>query len=137
MICTWTVSVLSGITNFAICGSDNMQCRSTFSTEAHSLILYIDSSISFGFTNFVEVMICIIFYTTLQNTIFVITSIILLKLMVFFKGCDLLKMVSYHKQVAVVAESIRCLDQQTEQYEVCFPEFNLKYICIYLYLCYN
>ena len=38
MICTWTSS---GLTNFAICGSDDMQCRNTFSTEAHSLILMI------------------------------------------------------------------------------------------------
>ena len=30
------------------------------------------------------------------------------------------------KEVAVVAESIRCLGQETEQYEVCSPEFNLK-----------
>ena len=49
-------SVSSGFTNFAICGSDDMQCRSTFSTEAHSIILlndlYVDSSISSGFTNF-------------------------------------------------------------------------------------
>ena len=28
--------------------------------------------------------------------------------------------------VAVVAESIRCLGQETEQYEVCSPEFNIK-----------
>ena len=39
MICTWTVSVSSGFTNFAICGSDDMQYRSTFSTEEHSVIL--------------------------------------------------------------------------------------------------
>ena len=56
MICTWTVSVSPGFTNFAICGSDDMQYRSTFSTEAHSVILqndlYMDSSVSFGFTNF-------------------------------------------------------------------------------------
>ena len=56
MICTWTVSVSSGFTNFAICGSDDMQCRGTFSTEAHSVILlndlYMDSSVSSGFTNF-------------------------------------------------------------------------------------
>ena len=31
-----------------------------------------------------------------------------------------------------MAETIRCLGQETEQYEVCFPEFNLKYICIRL-----
>ena len=31
---------------------------------------------------------------------------------------------------AVVAESIHCLGQETEQYEVCSPEFNLKYIFI-------
>ena len=36
-------------------------------------------------------------------------------------------MASYH---AVVAESIRCLGQETEPYEVCSREFNLKYICI-------
>ena len=30
-----------------------------------------------------------------------------------------------------MAESIRCLGQETEQYEACSPEFNLKYICIY------
>ena len=56
MICTLTVSVSSGFTNFAVCGSDDMQCRSTFSTEAHSVMLlndlYIDSSVSFGITNF-------------------------------------------------------------------------------------
>ena len=38
------------------CGSDDMQYRSTFSTEAHSVILlndlYMDSSVSSGFTNF-------------------------------------------------------------------------------------
>ena len=49
-------SVLSGFTNFAICGSDDMQYRSTFSTEAHSVILlndlHMDSSVSSGFTNF-------------------------------------------------------------------------------------
>ena len=39
-------------------------------------------------------------------------------------------MAYYHKSVAVVAESIRCLRQETEQYEVYSPEFNLKYICI-------
>ena len=42
--------------SFAICGSDDMQCRSIFSTEAHSVILlndlYMDSSVSSGFTNF-------------------------------------------------------------------------------------
>ena len=56
MICTWTVSVSSGFTHFAICGSDDMQCRRTFSTEAHSVILlndlYMDSSVSSRFTNF-------------------------------------------------------------------------------------
>ena len=35
-------------------------------------------------------------------------------------------MASYSKKVAVVAESIRCLGQETEQYKVCCPEFNLK-----------
>ena len=36
-------------------------------------------------------------------------------------------MASHSKEVAVVvAESIRCLGQETEQYEVCSPEFNLK-----------
>ena len=49
MICTWTVSVSSGFTNFAICGSDDMQCRSTFT---YTNDLYMDSSVSFGFTNF-------------------------------------------------------------------------------------
>ena len=39
-------------------------------------------------------------------------------------------MASYSKKVAVVAESIRCLGQETEQYEVCSPEFNIKLICI-------
>ena len=29
-----------------------------------------------------------------------------------------------------MAESIRCLGQETEQYEICSPEFNLKYICV-------
>ena len=29
-----------------------------------------------------------------------------------------------------MAESVRCLGQETEQYEVFSPEFNLKYICI-------
>ena len=38
-------------------------------------------------------------------------------------GCGLLQMASHRKQVAVVAESIRCLGQQ---YKVCSPEFNLK-----------
>ena len=33
-------------------------------------------------------------------------------------------------RLLLVAESIRCLGQETEQYEVCSPEFNLKYICI-------
>ena len=35
-------------------------------------------------------------------------------------------MASYHKQVAVVAESIRCLGPETEQYDNCSPEVNLK-----------
>ena len=35
-------------------------------------------------------------------------------------------MASHSKEVAVVAESSRCLGQETEQYEVCSPEFNLK-----------
>ena len=43
-----------------------------------------------------------------------------------FYGCGLLQMASYRKYVAVVAESIHCLGQETEQYEVCSPEFNLK-----------
>ena len=51
MIFIWTVQY-----HFAICGSDDMQCRSTFSTEAHSVILlnnlYMDGSVSSGFTNF-------------------------------------------------------------------------------------
>ena len=29
-----------------------------------------------------------------------------------------------------MAENIRCLGQETEQDEVCSPEFNVKYICI-------
>ena len=63
MICTWTVSVPSGFTNFAICGSDDMQCRSTFSTEAHSLILMICTwtvqyHLGLQILIFVEVMIC-------------------------------------------------------------------------------
>ena len=33
---------------------------------------------------------------------------------------------SSHKEVAVVPESIRCLGQETEHYEVCSHEFNLK-----------
>ena len=33
-------------------------------------------------------------------------------------------MASFRKEVAVVAESIRCLGQETEQYEVCSPECN-------------
>ena len=37
-----------------------------------------------------------------------------------------LQMASHSKEVAIVAESIRCLGQETEQYEVCSPEFNLK-----------
>ena len=37
-----------------------------------------------------------------------------------------LQMASHSKEVALVAESIRCLGQETEQYEVCSPEFNLK-----------
>ena len=48
-----------------------------------------------------------------------------------------LKVVVYYKWrpiasrlLHVVAESIRCLSQETEQVEVCSPEFNLKYICI-------
>ena len=39
-----------------------------------------------------------------------------------------LQMASHSKEVAVVAESIRCLGQETEQYEVCSPELNL-YLC--------
>ena len=39
-----------------------------------------------------------------------------------FYGCGLLQMASYRK----VAESIHCLGQETEQYEVCSPEFNCK-----------
>ena len=35
-------------------------------------------------------------------------------------------MAFYHKYIAVVAESIHCLGQETEQYEVCSPEFNFK-----------
>ena len=35
------------------------------------------------------------------------------------------QMVSHSKEVAVVTESIHCLGQKTEQYEVCFPEFNV------------
>ena len=52
-----------------------------------------------------------------------------------FYGCGLLQMASHSKEVAVVAESIRCLGQEIEQYEVCSPEFNLK--SVNLYLCYN
>ena len=37
-----------------------------------------------------------------------------------------LQMASHSKEVAVVAESIHCLGQETEQYKVCCPEFNLK-----------
>ena len=62
-------SVSSGFTNFAICGSDDMQCRSTFSTKAHSLILMICTwtvqyHLGLQILLFVEVMICIILYTT-------------------------------------------------------------------------
>ena len=39
-------------------------------------------------------------------------------------------MASYYKQVAVVAESIRCLGQETKQYEVCSPEFSLKFVFV-------
>ena len=35
-------------------------------------------------------------------------------------------MASCSKEVAVVAESVRCLGQETEQYEVRSPEFNIK-----------
>ena len=35
-------------------------------------------------------------------------------------------MASYSTEVAVVAESIRCLCQETEQYDNCSPKFNLK-----------
>ena len=38
-------------------------------------------------------------------------------------------MASYSKEVAVVAGSIHCLRQETEQYEVCSPEFNFICIC--------
>ena len=46
-------SVSSWFTNFAICGSDDMQYRSTFSTEAFSYTndLHMDSSVSSGLTN--------------------------------------------------------------------------------------
>ena len=44
-------SVSFGFTNFAICGSDNMQYRSTFSVILLN-DLYMDSSVSSGFTNF-------------------------------------------------------------------------------------
>ena len=30
-----------------------------------------------------------------------------------------------------MAESIRCPGQNTEKCEVCYPEFNLKQICIF------
>ena len=43
-----------------------------------------------------------------------------------FCGCGLLQMASHSKEVAVVAESIRCLGQETEQHEVCSLKFNLK-----------
>ena len=39
-------------------------------------------------------------------------------------------MASYRKLVAVVAERIRCLGEETEQYKVCSPEINLKSNCI-------
>ena len=42
-------SVSSGFTNFAICGSDDMQYRSTFS---YTNDLYMDSSVSSGITHF-------------------------------------------------------------------------------------
>ena len=48
----------------------------------------------------------------------------------FLIGCNLLQIVFYHKQVAVAAERIRCLGEETEQQKVCSPGFNLKYICI-------
>ena len=40
--------------------------------------------------------------------------------------CGLLQMASYYKQVAVVAESICCPGQETEQHDNCSSEFNLK-----------
>ena len=43
-----------------------------------------------------------------------------------FHGCGLLKWRPIVSRLLLVAESIRCLGQETEQYEVCSPEFNLK-----------
>ena len=56
-------SVSSGFTNFAISGSDDMQCRSAFSTEAHSVLLMICTwtfqyHLGLKILLFVEVMIC-------------------------------------------------------------------------------
>ena len=64
---------------------------------------------------FVEVMICIILYTTY---LFCRTPSDILKLMgvVYYKWRPIVS-----RSVAVVAESIRCLGQETEQYEVCCP----------------
>ena len=78
MICTWTVSVSSGFTNFAICGSDDMQCRSTFT---YTNDLYMNSSVSFGFANF-----AICGSDDMYNNLSVLhtLSIILLKLMGVF-----------------------------------------------------
>ena len=44
-------------------------------------------------------------------------------------------MASHSKEVAVVAESIRCLGQETEQYKVCSPELTPKVYTPYLRRC--
>ena len=41
-------------------------------------------------------------------------------------NCHKLQMLSYHKQVTVVAESIRCLGQETEQYDNISVQYNCK-----------
>ena len=37
-------------------------------------------------------------------------------------------MASHSKEVAIVTENIRCPGQETEQYEVCSPEFNFVFV---------
>ena len=52
-------SVSFRFTNFAICVSDDMQYRSTFSFTILN-DLYMDSSVSSGFTNFAIQLICFV-----------------------------------------------------------------------------
>ena len=97
MICTWTVSDHLGL--HILLFVEVMIC----STEAHSVILlndlYMDSSVSSGFTNFAICgsdnmyhiqLICFVEHH-LHNKINGCA----------FKGCDLLNMASYHKKLAV------------------------------------